>query len=57
MNRPGDPVTSKLDTVLTLYREDPATNERVIVARNDDSFSSDSRIEIDLIKTNMLSLR
>ena len=52
VNRPGDPVTSKLDTVLTLYREDPATNERVIVARNDDSFGSDSRIELDLTKEN-----
>ena len=31
VNRPGDVVTSKLDTVLTLYREDPATNERVIM--------------------------
>jgi hypothetical protein len=52
VNRPGDPVTSKLDTVLTLYREDPATNERVIVARNDDSFGSDSRIELDLTRQN-----
>ena len=52
VNRPGDPVTSKLDTVLTLYREDPATNERVIVARNDDSFGTDSRIELELTKTN-----
>ena len=52
VNRPGDPVTSKLDTVLTLYREDPATSERTIIARNDDSFGSDSRIEIDLTKTN-----
>ncbi|MGI9448479.1 MAG: hypothetical protein ACR2NI_12725, partial [Pirellulales bacterium] len=52
VNRPGDAVTSKLDTVLTLYREDPATRERVIVARNDDSFGSDSRIELDLIKEN-----
>ena len=52
MNRPGDPVTSKLDTVLTLYREDPATQERAIIARNDDSFGSDSRIELDLTKSN-----
>ncbi len=52
VNRPGDPVTSKLDTVLTLYREDPATQERAIISRNDDSFGSDSRIELDLTKSN-----
>ena len=49
VNRPGDPVTSKLDTVLTLYREDQVTKERSIISRNDDSFGSDSRIELDLV--------
>jgi hypothetical protein len=46
--RPGQPVTSLADTVLTLYREDPATGARELVARNDDFYGRDSFIGIDL---------
>ncbi len=51
-SRPGQPILSTLDSVLTLYREDPATGERVMIARNDDSFGRDSRVEITLDKAN-----
>jgi hypothetical protein len=40
------PSASNLDTVLTLYRETPTGRE--LVARNDDYFSRDSHIEIEL---------
>jgi hypothetical protein len=52
--RPGQPVTgspgtpSYADTVLTLYREDPATGRRELVARNDDFYGRDSFVGIDL---------
>jgi hypothetical protein len=46
--RPGQPVTSLADTVLTLYREDPATGARELVARNDDFYGRDSFIGLDL---------
>ena len=50
--RPGQPVTSLLDSVLTLYRQDPATGRRELVARNDDSFGRDSFLGLDLEATN-----
>ena len=46
--RPGQVVTSLADTVLTLYREDPANGARELVARNDDFYGRDSFIGIDL---------
>jgi hypothetical protein len=48
--RPGQPLynSSKLDSLLTLYRQDPTTGRREIVARNDDSFGRDSFIGLDL---------
>ena len=48
VSRPGQPVVSLVDTVLTLYREDPATGARTLVARNDDFYGRDSFIGIDL---------
>jgi hypothetical protein len=50
--RPGQPVTSLLDSVLTLYRQDPATGRRELVARNDDYFGRDSFLGLDLEATN-----
>jgi hypothetical protein len=44
--RPGTVVTSKLDSLLTLYRE--VDGRREIVARNDDSFGRDSFVGLDL---------
>ena len=46
--RPGAPALSLADTVLTLYRQDPATGKRELVSRNDDYFGRDSFIGIDL---------
>jgi hypothetical protein len=48
--RPGQQLysSSKLDSLLTLYRQDPITGRREIVARNDDSFGRDSFIGLDL---------
>ncbi len=46
--RPGQAITSTLDTVLTLYREDPATGMREIVARNDDYYGRDSFVGLEL---------
>jgi hypothetical protein len=45
--RPGEVVTSKLDTVLTLYR-DMGNGTKEMVARNDDYFGRDSFIGLDL---------
>ncbi len=45
--RPGQPVRSLLDSVLTLYRQD-ATGRREMVARNDDSYGRDSFIGLDV---------
>ena len=45
--RPGQPILSKADTVLTLYRQD-ANGSREMIARNDDSFGTDSFVELDL---------
>ena len=45
--RPGATITSHVDTVLTLYREDN-TGTRTIVARNDDYFGRDSFLSLDL---------
>lgn len=39
---------SQLDTQLRLFREDPATGELVEIAQNDDYFSNDSLIELEL---------
>lgn len=39
--------TSNLNTLLTLYKESP-TGVRTIIARNDDFYSNDSGIDIDL---------
>ena len=39
---------SLLDTYLTLYREDPDSGERVLVAQNDDYFSNDSYLNLSL---------
>jgi hypothetical protein len=50
--RPGQPAMSLLDSVLTLYRQDPATGRRELVARNDDSFGRDSFLGLDLEATN-----
>ena len=41
------PNSSSLDTVLTLYRENP-NGTREVIARNDDYFSRDSFIEVNL---------
>ncbi len=46
--RPGQPALSLLDSVLTLYRQDPATGRRELIARNDDSFGRDSFLGLDL---------
>ena len=46
--RPGQPVISFADTVLTLYREDPATGAHELVSRNDDFYGRDSFIGINL---------
>jgi hypothetical protein len=48
--RPGQTLynSSKLDSLLTLYRQDPATGRRELVARNDDSFGRDSFLGLDL---------
>jgi hypothetical protein len=50
--RPGQVITSFADTVLALYREDPATGKRELVSRNDDYYGRDSFIGIDLQATN-----
>ena len=50
--RPGQVATSQLDSVLTLYRHDPATNRRELVARNDDYFGRDSFLGLELEATN-----
>lgn len=41
-------VASHLDTVLSLYREE-GSGERTLIARNDDYYSHDSFLEVDLI--------
>ncbi|MCI0359722.1 MAG: matrixin family metalloprotease, partial [Planctomycetaceae bacterium] len=40
--------SSALDTALRLYRQDPTTGEITEIARNDDYFSKDSLIQLDL---------
>ena len=45
--RPGTEVTSTLDSVLTLYRED-ASGVREMIARNDDYYGRDSFLSLDL---------
>ncbi|NCY01625.1 MAG: hypothetical protein EBX36_01635 [Planctomycetia bacterium] len=46
--RPGMPATSAADTLLTLYRQDPITGARELVARNDDYYGRDSFLSLDL---------
>jgi hypothetical protein len=49
--RPGMPVTSHLDTVISLYREsvdDRGRTIRTLVARNDDFYGRDSFVGLDL---------
>jgi hypothetical protein len=48
--RPGQPLynASKLDSLLTLYRLDPVSGRREMIARNDDSFGRDSFLGLDL---------
>ena len=46
--RPGQVATSPADTVLSLYREDPATGARELLSRNDDYYGRDSFIGMDL---------
>ncbi|MEO1993183.1 MAG: hypothetical protein ABGW78_14685, partial [Pirellulales bacterium] len=48
--RPGQPILSKADTVLTLYRETLVNGSasRELIARNDDSFGTDSFFELEL---------
>jgi hypothetical protein len=48
--RPGAAITSTLDTVLTLYREDIVNGAptRTLVARNDDYYGRDSFIGLDV---------
>jgi len=48
--RPGSTVTSLLDTVLSLYREETVgeTTTRTLVARNDDYYGRDSFVGLDL---------
>jgi len=48
VGRPGQVITSTLDSLLTLYREDPATGRRELIARNDDYFGRDSFVGLDL---------
>ncbi len=48
VGRPGQPVVSLLDSVLTLYRLDSATGKRELIARNDDFYGIDSFIGLDL---------
>ena len=48
VGRPGQPVVSLLDSVLTLYRLDPSTGKRELIARNDDFYGIDSFIGLDL---------
>ena len=51
--RPGEERLSELDTVLTLYRETTEGNStiREMIARNDDTFSRDSLVDIRLDTT------
>ena len=51
--RPGEERLSELDTVLTLYRETTEGNStiREMIARNDDTYSRDSLIDIRLDTT------
>jgi hypothetical protein len=46
--RPGQPATSTLDSVLSLYRQDPVTGKRELIARNDDYYGRDSFVGLDL---------
>ncbi len=48
--RPGQPILSKADTVLTLYRETlvDGSASRELIARNDDSYGTDSFLELEL---------
>ncbi|MDA1252001.1 MAG: pre-peptidase C-terminal domain-containing protein, partial [Planctomycetota bacterium] len=40
--------SSLLNTAMKLYREDAMTGERILIAQNDDYFSNDSFIELEL---------
>ena len=48
--RPGQVATSKLDSVITLYREDIVGGQpvRTMIARNDDSFGRDSFVGLNV---------
>ena len=50
--RPGQIATSRLDSVLTLYRQDPASGRRELVVRNDDYYGRDSFLGLELEATN-----
>ena len=45
--RPGQPVASYLDSMLSLYRED-ASGRRELIARNDDYYGRDAFVGLDL---------
>ena len=46
--RPGQVVTSELDSVISLYSQDPNTGKRELIARNDDYYGRDSFVGLDL---------
>ena len=46
--RPGQPVTSRADTVVSLFRQDPVTGQRTLIARNDNYYGRDSFLRLDL---------
>ena len=48
--RPGQPITSRLDTVISLYKEEVVGGRavRTLVARNDDYYGRDSFVGLDL---------
>ncbi|MFM8494730.1 MAG: fibronectin type III domain-containing protein [Planctomycetia bacterium] len=50
VGRPGEVATSRLDSLLTLYREETVSGKtvRTVIARNDDYFGRDSFIGLDL---------
>jgi hypothetical protein len=48
--RPGQPITSYLDSVISLYREEMVGGRtvRTLISRNDDYYGRDSFVELDL---------
>ncbi len=50
ISRPGQPITSTLDSVISLYREQIVNGQpvRTLVARNDDYYGRDSFVGLDL---------